>query len=204
MVNDKIRLYMQCALKLKEKCEMANLRIIKTIRLSMRAISHLMEEFPELKIIHLIRDARATLMSQSGFGRCSPGHGGYEGCSNSLCTRLENDILENEALQKKYPNRIKTVFFEKIAMNPLAASEDLYEFLETAFTKDIRDYVFNITQAGKSDNCAICTTRQNSTHHIDSWRNKMKDKNLQIIEQRCNYVLQHFNYTMYSYHSFSV
>ena len=101
MGTDKILPYMKCALKMKEKCEMANLRVIKTIRLSMRAISQLMEEFPELKIIHLIRDARATLMSQSGFERCRPGHGGYEGSSNRFCTRLENDILESEVLQKK-------------------------------------------------------------------------------------------------------
>ena len=183
---------------------MAKLRVMKTIRISMRAISHLMEEFPELKIIHLIRDARATLMSQSTFGMCGPGHGGYEGCSNRFCTRLENDILESENLQRKYPKRIKTVFYENIAMNPIAASEDLYKFLGTNFTNNIKEYVFSITQAGKSDNCAICTTRQNSTQHIDSWRNKMKDKNLQIIEQRCNYVLQRFNYTMYSNSSFTV
>ena len=67
------------------------------------------------------------------------------------------------------------MFYEKIAMNPIAASENLYEFLGIAFTGDIRDYGFNITQVGKCDTCAICTTRQNSTQHIDSWRNKMKD-----------------------------
>ena len=193
---------MKCALKLREKCKMSSLRVMKTIRISMKAVSQLMAEFPELKIIHLIRDARATLMSQSIFGMCGPGHGGFEGCSNSYCSRLENDILESEILQRKFPKRIKTVHYEKIAMNPIAESEDLYEFLGTEFTKDARDYVYNITQAGKSDNCAICTTRQNSTEHIDRWRNKIKDKTLEIIERRCNYVLQRFNHTLYSNYSF--
>lgn len=192
------QLYMTCALKVKENCEKASIRVMKTIRISMRMISHLLEEFPGLKIIHLIRDPRATLTSQSVFGLCSESRGGFYGCSNRYCTRVENDILETETLLKRYPDRIKRVFYEDIATKPIETSKDLYQFLGTSFTSHVQNYVFNITQAGNAENCAICTTRPNSTLHIDSWRKKIKDSNLQLIEARCNYILQQFNYTIYT------
>ena len=183
---------------LKSKCEQSKLIIMKTIRLPIKAISQFLEDIPGLKIIHLIRDPRATLMSQSIFGFCSVLNGGFYGCANRLCTKLENDILQTERLSRKYPNRIKTVFYEDMAARPIQTSKDVYHFLNRNLTQHAKKYIFNITLAGNLENCNICTTRPNSSQHINSWKMKMKDYNLRTIEERCNYVIQRFNYTLYS------
>ena len=164
----------------------------------MKALRPLLDEMPDLKIIHLIRDPRATLRSQRQFGMCREQYGGHYGCTNLLCTRLENDILESEKLVTKYPSRIKAVFYEDIAAKPIETSRNLYKFIGTTFTRHARNYIYNITLAGNPKDCAICTTRPNSTLHIDAWRKTLDHRFLRIIEERCNYALQRFNYTFYS------
>ena len=47
-----------------ERCENAKHRLFKFIRLPMRIIQQLMPIYPNLQVIHLIRDPRGSLMSQ--------------------------------------------------------------------------------------------------------------------------------------------
>ena len=116
-----------CVPKLKTACEQSNVRVIKTIRLSLKLISHLMKEVPGLKIVHLVRDPRATLRSQMSFGMCPmPKHGGTYNCTNKYCTRLESDSAEMEYLSKMYKGRVATVFYEDIAARHCSSLLELH------------------------------------------------------------------------------
>ena len=89
-------------------------------------------------------------------------------------------------------------FYEDIALNPVEASKQMFDFVGTSFTQQAEEYIYNITSAGNHNNCNICTTRSNSTLYVDSWRTKIHPDFLNIIENRCNYVLRRYNYTFYS------
>ena len=147
-----------------------------------------------LKIIHLVRDPRATLTSQDFLGECSLKKGGHVGCTDKYCSRLENDLKESEVLTKTYPDRVHTLLYEDMASSPIETTRKLYNFIGTTSTSKVEDYVFNITLAGNPDNCVICTTRSNSSAHIDAWKNKIKQDFLDIIEKRCSHILRHLNY----------
>ncbi|XP_053408734.1 carbohydrate sulfotransferase 3-like isoform X4 [Mercenaria mercenaria] len=183
-----------CVKKLQSICEDSPIRIIKTIRLEFSSVKHLLEELPNLKIVHLVRDPRATLLSQSRFGACKSIRGGWQGCANRHCKRLENDVLEVEGLIKKYPNRILPVMYENIAKHPLETSKKMYEFIGADFTFEAETYIYNITMAGNENNCAICTTRSNSSEHVDTWKRKMKRDFLSTVNERCNYVLKRYQF----------
>jgi len=45
----------------------------------MTVAQKLLEESPNLKIVHLVRDPRPVLQSQSNVGGCGKGRGGIEG-----------------------------------------------------------------------------------------------------------------------------
>ena len=188
-----------CISKLKTECEQSPIRIIKTIRLPLKLISHLMEEIPGLKIVHLVRDPRATLRSQMSNGKCSRvTDGGRYNCTNNYCTRLENDKTDAEILSRRHEGRITTVLYEDIAAKPIETSKKLYDFIGTTFTRNAEEYVFNITSAGKDNMCPTCTMRANSSVYIDKWKSKMSTKFLQIIQDRCKNILQHYNYSLVS------
>ena len=177
---------------------MSTTRILKTIRMPLNWIRHLLDELPELKIVHLIRDPRATLHSQLRLGMCSSKHGGVIGCSLSFCERHEKDLKEGDDLSSGYPGRLIRVFYENIARRPIEASKLLFNFTGAAYTSHVQGYVYNITLAGNPNNCAICTTRSNSSAHIDSWKRKINTVLLNEIENRCNFILRRYNYTINS------
>ena len=186
-----------CARQLQKVCENSPFRIIKTIRLELHDVANLLEDLPNLKIVHLVRDPRGTLSSQSRAGRCSGQTGGQTGCTNRFCKRLENDVLAEERIMEKYPSRIMPVFYEDIARHPLEASRKMYDFIGADFTKEAEAYIYNITMAGLKNDCAICTTRPNSSEHIDSWKVRMKPEFIDIVNERCNYVLKRYKFEVF-------
>ncbi|KAL4225447.1 hypothetical protein ACF0H5_016137 [Mactra antiquata] len=183
-----------CARQLQAACENSPFRILKTIRLLLSDVRNLLEDLPNLKIIHLVRDPRATLYSQSLLGRCSQKEGGRNGCTSKFCKRVELDVLEEERLLKKYPGRIMPVFYQDIAKEPLKTTQKLYDFIGAKFTQEAQEYVYNITMAGNPDDCSICTTRSNSSEHIDTWKVKMDPTFQEIVNDRCNYIIQRYNF----------
>lgn len=184
----------KCALELKLLCQTSPVRIFKTIRMPLKQISHLLEELPMLKIVHLVRDPRATLTSQAHVGMCSLKHGGKFECTDKYCTRVENDISELSALVRHYPYRLKTVLYEDVASSPIETSKEVYDFIGTSFSAHAQEYIYNITLAGNPDNCIICTTRSNSSDHIFAWKKTINEDLLNNVEKRCSYVLRYYNY----------
>ncbi|WAR15518.1 CHST3-like protein [Mya arenaria] len=181
-----------CILNLQNACQASPLRVLKTIRFDMEQARNLSVLIPDLKIIHLVRDPRATLKSQAAVGECK----GFEQqqCAERFCAMVEDNIVRADSISKSSRNRIFTLRYENLAKNPIQVSKELYKFGDGSFTKQIEDYIFNITSAGRKDDCIICTTRGNSTEHIDNWKTTMNKTFVKIIQNRCNYLLKRFGY----------
>ena len=184
-----------CATKLKTTCENSPTRIIKSIRISLEWIKHLLDEIPSLKIIHLIRDPRATISAQFRFGICNRPEGGVAGCASRFCPLISDDIKEAKKIAVKYPGRFRTVFYEDIARKPLESAENLFNFIGSDFSPRAREYVYNITHAERNG-CGMCTTRSNSSEHVAQWKSKMTSRNINDVEQHCSYVFRQHYYNL--------
>ena len=184
-----------CIKELQALCEQSPIKIIKTVRLPLWTMDTLLEQFPGLKIVHLIRDPRAILTSQSRFGMCTEKHGGRDGCAGMMCDRINKDVRDGKIIASRYPDKTFTLFYESIAERPIETARKLFDFIGTDFTTHAENYIFDITSANKSDNCAICTTRSNSTKHVNGWRTRIKPDFLKIITRKCQSVLDRFNYS---------
>ena len=187
---NKRRLFQMCANKLKTVCEQSPIRIVKTIRLQLSHIRHLLDEFQWLKIVHLVRDPRATLLSQRRVANCNDKHGGIKGCAREHCRRQENDLKEFDILARKHPGRISRVLYEDIATNPIETSHKMFDFIGATFTPLAQEYIYNITLAGNEDNGVIGTTRKNSSAHIDAWKNTMQSDFVNNTNKLCDFVLK--------------
>jgi hypothetical protein len=184
----------QCAGMLAEICEESPVRIIKTIRAQFKFVKHLLVELPNLKIIHLVRDPRATLFSQSHFHMCLVTNGGRQRCTNNLCGRLEKDVLEVDSVDISHPGRVMTIKYEDLAQRPIETSQIMYDFIGVPMSPKTKRFIYYKTMAGIDNDCSICSTRRNSSAHIAFWKRQIDREFLDIINSRCDYILKRFQY----------
>lgn len=156
----------------------------------------LMEELPNLKVIHLVRDPRAVLNSQNKVRRCSTANGGIQGCTERLCRNLENDLIKEESVLADFPGRLYPVLYEDIAKHPIETAQKLYDFVGYKFTENVRDFVYNKTMAGIENTKTFSTQRSNSSEHVDSWKTSMGPTFIDVVQKRCNFVIRHYGYDL--------
>lgn len=54
----------KCVPDVERQCKYRNVRVMKTVRLKMETIENLMDKYPNLRIIHLMRDPKAVVLSR--------------------------------------------------------------------------------------------------------------------------------------------
>lgn len=185
-----------CVKQLQKKCESSRVIVIKTIRTEMRLARKLMEELHNLKVIHLVRDPRAVLRSQKEVKQCTESSGGIHGCTRRLCKQLENDLIEEKLILRDSPDRLYPVVYEDIAKQPIKMANRLHEFAGYEFTEKTKLFVYNVTMAGTGNEQPYSTRRSNSSKHIDDWKKAMDPVFVDVIQERCNYLLRHYGFAL--------
>lgn len=175
-----------CVKMLRDICLQSKYVLFKLIRTPLDQLEPLMIEFPEMKIIHLIRDPRATVLSQVKFGKVRVKT--FVPDVTEYCTRVFRDLVSADLLKSRFPKRINTIFYEDIAYDPKGMAQTLYDFIGTTFTATAEQYIFNITMAGKQSNCNLCTVKSNSTKQANAWRLKIPYKRAMEIDGVCKYI----------------
>ncbi|XP_048238529.1 carbohydrate sulfotransferase 3-like isoform X1 [Haliotis rufescens] len=183
-----------CLPDLKDLCRSRRINSQKVVRLPLRLVSPLMQKYPDLKIIHLVRDPRASILSQ--YVRLK-----YFQWSNlqkyaeMFCARIHEDLGTTANLARTYPGRIKLVRYETMAEHPLHIAEDLYQFVDLTFTKEARQFVYDRTLSGKKDsNCVTCLVKSNASVAANKWRTSIGLRAAQAIDAKCGKV-----YTLLGY-----
>ena len=176
----------------KEECQNAQYRVIKTIRVSMSVAQILMELIPNLKIIHLVRDARAITNSRLHervfkLTKDTSAH------SKGLCNQIYNDISVGQTLKHLYAERITTVSYEHLAERPNEVAKSIFNFLGVQYDKNIDEWLHKSTHAQK-DNGFYGTLRTNSSNVASHWRKELSFDKVEIIQKNCEQVLQSLGY----------
>ncbi|XP_048238964.1 carbohydrate sulfotransferase 1-like [Haliotis rufescens] len=179
----------KCLNTLIDKCRGSEISLIKTIRVKMEATEELLHLNKDLKVILLIRDPRATLMSRIRLAQLSwrkfdvVQH--HVKVSFSHCGLVLRDVRDAVRLSKRYPGRVGILLYEKLIENPTYMTQLIYDFLDLKLTPNIANYVYNITEAGFPDSCPLCTTRKNSTETANRWRHDLSLDSVMQIDQNC-------------------
>ncbi|KAK3605473.1 hypothetical protein CHS0354_001459 [Potamilus streckersoni] len=191
--------FLACVHFLRSLCLQSKYRVLKIVRTPLDALTIILNDLPSLKVLHVVRDPRAVIVSRNSIGYCPPDQSTNStyGCTSEICERLESDILTKRKLGPLYSDRIKTVLYEDMARRPVETAKELYQFVGMTIQQNILDYVYNITSSGMKNDCEICSVRSNSTYHIMAWRKSLDKDSLFRIQDRCNYVLKHYEYTIY-------
>ena len=171
-------------------CNNSSMNMIKTVRLRISSVKALLESYPRLKIIVLVRDPRAVLNSRwTGFtGWC----GGKPHCKevSSFCNEFTNDISGTVNLINEGTQNIKIVRYEDLVSNRTNIVTQTLKALGVSITfervqnffngfESDKKYLYNAVRTG------IISYRRKPEKVATKWVSKLPESVVDIIQKRC-------------------
>ncbi|XP_059154777.1 carbohydrate sulfotransferase 3-like [Physella acuta] len=182
----------KCLSEGEASCLGKKIQFIKVIRLSVQSVGDLMKKYPCMKLIYLVRDPRGSYLSKQRAFNIISSNTTYE--AERYCRRVSEDIEAAMQLKTTYPSRLYLTRYENLAEQPSSAYQKLYSFLGLNFTKQIQEFVYNHTQAGKMDTNIYSTSKGNSSEVSYAWRQKIKFEDASIFDTQCREVYYRLGY----------
>ena len=151
-----------------------------------------MEEFPNLKVLYLVRDPRGTLSSEMAILK-SYEKTSVKEAANQFCSMVNEDTETIRSLSDSYPDRVRTVRYETIARDAVSTATRIYEFFHLSFTPAIERYIRHIT-AAKKDGHNFSTIRKDSWLAANKWRKVVDYKTVRSVDSQCQDVYEAVGY----------
>lgn len=175
-----------CEQMLGEFCKKADFRATKTVRATMDVVETLLERNPNLRVIHLIRDPRAVMVSRSEFydtGRSMYAQGDIAKEAKVFCQSIVEDIRKRKELEKKFPGALMEVVYDGFVQDPVTYTQKIYEFLEVPFKQEVKDWVVLKTMV-----------EMNSSYIATKWLGKLQYNEVMGINGPCGGLFTGVNY----------
>ncbi|KAL5013650.1 hypothetical protein ScPMuIL_007920 [Solemya velum] len=179
-----------CLQILKTDCLDSKYIVIKTIRLPIDGMEELLEKNPNMKIIHLLRDPRATIRSEISYGV-----GKWNDISNvsmNWCQRVIKDIETFEIFKKKFPNRLFRIRYEDLSRYPINISRLMYNFAGIQYTDEVRQYVYS--RMIQPNDPSVPGWKGTSTDRMEKWRKIIAWWAVKTIDTNCQKVYDKVGY----------
>ncbi|XP_060566735.1 carbohydrate sulfotransferase 1-like isoform X2 [Ruditapes philippinarum] len=173
-----------CLRRAIDSCQKSTTRLLKLIRLRMKEIEKILPLYPNMKVIHLVRDPRGIINSRVKVHALKPSI--YEENINELCDALKEDLKYSKRILQHYPDRLKVVHYEDMAEHPMETAKSLIDFAGLQFTKHMQDFLLKQTHSAR-DSCPYCTQRRDSNATAHKWRTQLDLKNASYIYDKCRY-----------------
>ena len=190
-------------------CKTKAIKVAKPIRLY--DISEL-KFLPSLdcsnfKVIHLVRDPRAVMMSRmltfhelyDGNKKLGPYiRGSLEAFSDEYVAKASNDYCSHHTNSIRFSreswlaSKYLRVRYEDFARAPEAAAREMYHFIGQSYTAKVRDYVYESTH--QSQGAGGYGTFKNTLKVLDSWKKKILLRHLDVIDRECKELMQTLDY----------
>lgn len=167
----------KCVASFQDVCDKSRLRSVKTVRATMASMEELLQSGPNFRVIHLIRDPRAVVLSRrefdnSGRGKYSMGDMVKE--AKLYCRTVVNDVKVRRKLERLYPGRIMKIIYEDLVQEPLTYTEKIYDFLNTTLPEKTIKWVIDHT-----------TKIKDSTSIAQKWQDKLSFRKTREIMEQC-------------------
>ena len=177
-------------------CMLRDTKILKSVRLSMKNIQHILKQDPTVKVLHLVRDPRAIIQSRRKVKLMYRKRLWKESQeAELLCPRMLSDIKIRKELEKIYPNNFLNIRYEDLAANITKVTKQIYDFLGLEMTRKVEDDIRSFTEA-KKDAGPYNIIRRNSQKTATKWRRMMRPQTKKAIRYICEDVLTELGYPL--------
>lgn len=155
---------------------------------NMKYALRLLEIFPKAKFVHIIRDGRGIT---SSFKSLNWGPSTAKYSSKYWTERVSYGL----ALEKKFPDKVISVKYEKILASPTEEINRICGFLGLEFSEEmLKDQKFSVPNYTKEQHALV--GKPVNTKNIDSWENKLSNKEIKIFEYLTGDLLEILEYEL--------
>ena len=128
-----------CLGHLQERCERSPVRGVKTVRATMSEVEMLLQQDPDLKVLHLFRDPRPVLLSRLTHESFRSAHSKKDPVREAkfYCSIVEADLHLRHTLAQTNTDNFREIIYEKFLSNPIAEAEQIYDFLGVETPQEI-------------------------------------------------------------------
>ena len=170
-----------CISEITQSCRKSPIKIIKFVRLRVKHCSVLLDKYPNMKLLHLVRDPRGIFNSRFTLGS---NRNWFNLMSQQHCTEVADDLLSSFKLYQRNPRKVRIVSFEDIAETPEKTTRRLFNFTGLNITKDILAYITNQTNA-TFDSGFFDLSRHNSNVTVNKWRLSLDIRTANQVYNTC-------------------
>ncbi|KAL4232996.1 hypothetical protein ACF0H5_007682 [Mactra antiquata] len=187
-----------CLKEMEQICRNSKHRVTKIVRLTVDNLEYILENFPNLKVIHLFRDPRAIINSRTTTKwyqlkeSLSDNHRGIRLDADELCKRIMYDITSSINLKNKYPDRFAVIMYEDLQNNLERKAEILYNYLGLNVTS-LKVKLETMAEISPEEH----TEKIVRGSHSDWWRYRLSFSAVKAVDDICVKVYQSLGYTVY-------
>lgn len=170
----------KCASMLMATCRSRELRVIKLVRATMESMVPLLRTLPNFRVIHLMRDPRAVVLSRQLFD--SSARGLYSERDNKsmlikeailYCRTVVRDVRVRRQLEMQFPGKIYSLIYDDLVKDLKGFSERVYSFIDA---KIPLSWVRQITSVAMM---------QNATRRASRWQHVLSTETNKDIVAVC-------------------
>ena len=171
-------------------CKNAEYGVVKVLRMALGNLEPLLQENPNLRVVHLFRDPRGIINSHihTGWYPVSEDDAvSIYGDVRVTCERLCSDLAAGKQLITKYPNQVKLIQYEDLD-NFEEQFKVLYKFLELPLTAGHMQMIRRLSKMHPKGNKGF---------HPYNYRITLPWNISKMVENECAPVLEQLGYTSY-------
>ncbi|KAK2168889.1 hypothetical protein LSH36_13g02129 [Paralvinella palmiformis] len=177
----------RCTPLFRIQCQRSELRATKVVRATMASMDQVLEQDVNVRVIHLIRDPRAVVLSRLLFD--SSGRSRYAGKdvvkeATVYCRDVVRDIRRRRQLDEKYSGRLLTIIYDDLTRYPISYAEQIYKFLNASLHEKTISWLIRNT-----------SEKKNSTKIASKWQKKLSYQTARRIMDVCKTFFAEVDYS---------
>ncbi|KAK7087058.1 hypothetical protein SK128_007231 [Halocaridina rubra] len=175
-----------------EVCKQADLHLAKVLRLSLKWVRPLLQdERLDLRVIYVVRDPRAVLLSRERVDWCQT-----LSCSNPVmvCELLQEDLKQIQSLSKNFPDKFKFLQYENITTDPEGSLRDMMAFLDLP----VSESQMRLLRPTSVSPDSLYSTRKDAKTQSERWRTISDYQNMLYYQRSCEGPIKTLGLRMFS------
>lgn len=196
-----------CLQQAERKCSQAKFRLLKVIRLRVRDLEPLLNSHPELVLVVLVRDPRASLWSRMNVFQEKQAQNRPSSFVHSICNTLDDDITAAAELHHRFPGRVKVLRYETLAEETMKTSLRLYRYLGLEWNHHVENRVKMQTSASNTSKrarvkdsvkvTAYSVVRKDSAKAARAWRDVADWSFVETAQEKCFGAMRQLGYRLF-------